>query len=364
MSTSRKKSCAPNKATSLPTFQWAANNHEKIWKLIHAIELPAQMKVIVGKEKGENSSGDLKAKVFWSIGAEVWPKYSETDPTKTSELHGTYQKHATCLRQTGKGVHQDDNDNQESNTISLDFYIPPEGPDHDTPPEAENIWKEIVKDFKFFPHLHHILSTRANITPPAVTTGITPYGRQTILLQQPDNTIPDELIDPVLHNQPPPAPEGQTSPSALLATPVEWTPSAGSLSSASEMATPPPQSMLSASQMAALASISRLPKKRELDELLGDIYQQHVSTSQQQATTAEKVAETDKREKSHNHYRSEKATVIKLLQADVYTVEEAREKIHRLDKKLKVYEKTPTPPSSPVRSTRAASPSWDIEEDN
>ncbi|ESK91298.1 hypothetical protein Moror_2829 [Moniliophthora roreri MCA 2997] len=304
------------------------------------------MKVIVGKKKGENSSGNSKAKVFWSIGAEVWPEYSETDPTKTGkhckskwdELCGTYQKHATCLRQTGKGVCQDDNDNQKSNTTSLDFYIPS---------EAENIWKEIVKDLKFFPYLYCI----------------TPHGHQTILLQQPDNTIPDELIDPVLHNQPSPAPEGQTSPSALLATPVEWTPSAGSLSSASEMATPLPQSMLSASQMAALASISRLPKKQGLDELLGDIYQQHVSTSQQQAT-AEKVAETDKKEKSCNHYCSEKATVIKLLQADVYTVEKAREKIHCLDKKLKVCEKTPTPPSSPVRSTHAASPPWDIEEDN
>ncbi|EEB92543.1 hypothetical protein MPER_08930 [Moniliophthora perniciosa FA553] len=142
-----EKPRAANKATLLPTFQWTANNHEQIWKLIQAVELPARMKVIVGKEKGENSSGDSKAKIFRSIGAEVWPEHSETDPTKTGErckskwdeLRGTYQKHAARLRQTGEGVHQDDSDNQESGTTSLNFYIAPEGPDHDTPPEAENI---------------------------------------------------------------------------------------------------------------------------------------------------------------------------------------------------------------------------------
>ncbi|ESK83033.1 hypothetical protein Moror_11735 [Moniliophthora roreri MCA 2997] len=64
----------------------------------------------------------------------------------------------------------------------------------------------------------------------------------------------------------------------------------------------PPQSLLSASQIAALASIPKAPKKHGLDNLLGKIYLQHVSTSQLQAATAAKVAEADWQEKGHSYY--------------------------------------------------------------
>ncbi|ESK82435.1 hypothetical protein Moror_8579 [Moniliophthora roreri MCA 2997] len=174
-------------------------------------------------------------------------------------LQDTYTKHAKCLHQTGGGVGQDEN--EDTSTTELDFYIAPEGPNHTTSSEAHNIWNQIVGEFKFFPCLHHILSTQSNVTLLAVTTGVTPHGHQTILLQQPDNlnTIPDELIDSVLCNLPP--------------TTLH------SLSSNAQLTTPPLQSMLSASQVTALASIFQGPRKRGFDEMIGDVFQQHVTTS-------------------------------------------------------------------------------------
>ncbi|ESK86732.1 hypothetical protein Moror_15203 [Moniliophthora roreri MCA 2997] len=168
------------------------------------------MKVIVGKAQSENSSGDSKTKIFQGIRAVMWPEYHQINSKKTGEhvkswweeylafnLQGTcYKEHATHLHQTGEGVEHEAT--TDTNVISLQFYIPPEGPDHNTPVEAKNIWNQIVGNFKFFPHLHHILSTQANITPPTVTTGVTPNGCETIWLQCHGNSIPDELIDPIL----------------------------------------------------------------------------------------------------------------------------------------------------------------------
>lgn len=61
---------------------------------------------------------------------------------------------------------------------------------------------KIIKDFPFFPELHWLFSTRPNITPIAVTTGVGPGGHQTIHYQAPDEVEgpvrPEPVIDPQL----------------------------------------------------------------------------------------------------------------------------------------------------------------------
>ena len=61
---------------------------------------------------------------------------------------------------------------------------------------------KIIKDFPFFPELHRLFSTRPNITPIAVTTGVGPGGHQTIHYQAPDEVggpiWPEPVIDPQL----------------------------------------------------------------------------------------------------------------------------------------------------------------------
>lgn len=60
-----------------------------------------------------------------------------------------------------------------------------------------------------FPRLHALLSSQATIVPPTVVTGVGPTGHVTTHYQPPDtgcrrskqvNTIPDELVDPVLRD--------------------------------------------------------------------------------------------------------------------------------------------------------------------
>ena len=65
-----------------------------------------------------------------------------------------------------------------------------------------HILDKITKDFPFFPELHRLFSTRPNITPIAVTTGVGPHGHRIIHYQAPDEVgelvRPEPVIDPQL----------------------------------------------------------------------------------------------------------------------------------------------------------------------
>jgi len=55
-------------------------------------------------------------------------------------------------------------------------------------PFTDQSTDQIVSEFPLFPRLHALFSTRNNIVPPGVTSGLTPHGRQTIMYQPPPNT--------------------------------------------------------------------------------------------------------------------------------------------------------------------------------
>jgi hypothetical protein len=110
----------------------------------------------------------------------------------------------------------------------MDFYIPLDGPDNLTAPEARNLWgnfwwclflrpykplcpEQIKAKFKFFPSLHRIYVTRPSVLPPAVTrpsvlppavtTGIRLQGRKVTYFQPPGGfPHPGHIIDPALLN--------------------------------------------------------------------------------------------------------------------------------------------------------------------
>ena len=78
--------------------------------------------------------------------------------------------------------------------------------------------EEIHKEFPWFGALHRILSSRLNIVPPAIITGVGPAGREIIYNNPPPPTQEqDPNIDPALyalsHNSPPrtpPLPQSRT----------------------------------------------------------------------------------------------------------------------------------------------------------
>lgn len=123
--------------------------------------------------------------------------------TFKKRLTKTYRKHAARLQQTGGGL--DDENLENSQNEQLKYYIPGEGPDESTPRDALNLWRmyfllfrsnfnltlilieQIERDFKFFPRLHKIFTSRPNVTPIVITTALGPQGRKTVWYQPPDD---------------------------------------------------------------------------------------------------------------------------------------------------------------------------------
>jgi hypothetical protein len=55
-------------------------------------------------------------------------------------VYGIYKKQAKRLRQTGGSLGGNDDDEDESLHEYMSCYIPKEGPDGTTTPEAKNLW--------------------------------------------------------------------------------------------------------------------------------------------------------------------------------------------------------------------------------
>ncbi|KAF8152896.1 hypothetical protein B0H34DRAFT_800175 [Crassisporium funariophilum] len=121
--------------------------------------------------------------------------------SKWDVLKKAYRTHAASLIQTGGGVCPENAGGDENTHYEFsDCYIPPAGPDGTTTERAKNIWEQIINDFLYFPELHHLLATRPNFNPPAVTTGVGPEGHKTVHYQAPGGVqrAATPVIDPAL----------------------------------------------------------------------------------------------------------------------------------------------------------------------
>ncbi|KAJ7184067.1 hypothetical protein C8R46DRAFT_882667 [Mycena filopes] len=183
----------PKEKSTLPSIQWSANGSDLIWRLLGHVQEKENFLVLFGKQDPkENTSGDNKIKVFERIASKLFPdEYQEHPKTlgkrvkgKVEDLCKIYKNKSLLLRQTGGGVGAPEDVGADGVHHYLDYYIPTEGPHHDTPEAAKNLWALITKDFPFFAELHKFLSTRPNVVPPVITTGTGPRGRQVIHNQQ------------------------------------------------------------------------------------------------------------------------------------------------------------------------------------
>ncbi|KAJ7502246.1 hypothetical protein B0H11DRAFT_2223720 [Mycena galericulata] len=158
---------AKRRAGELPPISWTKNKGDLIKKLLAEVEKPEFRLVILGKrDPSENSSGMSKAAVFKAIGKIILPDLCAIDEDavgqrvkcKYESIYGTYKKHCKRLRQTGGGLGGNDDD----------------GPDRTTTPDAKNLWDAIISEFPFFPTFHRLYSTRPNVNPPVIITGVGP----------------------------------------------------------------------------------------------------------------------------------------------------------------------------------------------
>ncbi|KAL4071080.1 hypothetical protein V8B97DRAFT_1963787 [Scleroderma yunnanense] len=76
----------------LPPIPWDTDDHALVWKLIAEITKPANLKVLCGKSKHENTSGETKASVFRRIGSVLLPELHSIDATATGDrIKGRYE---------------------------------------------------------------------------------------------------------------------------------------------------------------------------------------------------------------------------------------------------------------------------------
>ncbi|KAG9090009.1 hypothetical protein FS749_000889 [Ceratobasidium sp. UAMH 11750] len=187
------------------TYSWP---HAKVEWLISEASSPENIRTLLGKqEAGENTSGDTKVKVYGRIAAVIFAAEYLRDPKVWKRRvhhkweYSQYRAAAKRLRRTGEGLKRDPETENTNGTgpgiaeTELQYYIPPTGPDQNTPDVARNIWDAITLKFPQFPCMHELLSTRPNQVPIAVTTALTPSGPATVLHQPPSDSEGDEEDD-------------------------------------------------------------------------------------------------------------------------------------------------------------------------
>ncbi|KAG8691100.1 hypothetical protein FRC09_011725, partial [Ceratobasidium sp. 395] len=155
---------------------------------------------IVLRGSGQSTSSTTKKAVFERIASVVLPElYARNRVEAGRKVHSkhtilckTYAEKLRLLRATGSGIGNGDGEDRAAGgahtglqQVHLKYYIGSNGPTEDTPPEGLNLWESIIRDFKWFPEMHRMLSSRPNQNPIAVTTGIGPTGPQTVLNQPP-----------------------------------------------------------------------------------------------------------------------------------------------------------------------------------
>ncbi|KAG2123246.1 CHAT domain-containing protein [Suillus clintonianus] len=369
INTMPKKDTAP----AIPDVHWS---EDMTWSLLSEVEKDDNRLVLLGKrEKKENTSGDSKITVFQRIGAVVLPESYKLNPTATGKavkrkydhLTRKYRQHGKRLRTTGEGIRGSDVEDNPSENEFFDCYVPAGGPDSMTTTKTKSIWgmisDEIVAKFPFFPVLHRILSSRPNITPIAVTTGVGPHGKKTLHFQPPSDNEDDDIppFTPSQHMQmqslhdilTAAVPRRELSPSFefsqdpfVLDTSNDdiryddgEKENAPPLSQVTPARRPPkPSSMSQDILERAKQRIAKVPKKRGMEEVLLEL-----QTKNMDAINAR--ADAEMRLKSRD-------LLLREFTAGIWTVEQYRERLEEL-------EHDPANPRLPKRARARYSPDWD-----
>ncbi|KAF7972866.1 hypothetical protein HWV62_16910 [Athelia sp. TMB] len=367
------------KKSTLPEISWTV---QLTWSLIEEMTKRENAKVLFGKEDGENSSGDTKAAVHKRIAKAIIPELWNINPStagdrvkgKIESLRKKYSQFAKRLKTTGEGIgNGDDGDGDgdganAAGTVVFDFYVPPSGPNEETDTRAVNIWQDIEQQFPFFPSLHRLYASRPNINPPAVTTGVGPYGRRVTYMQP-----PDDQIDPALSDIPPTQPPASRAFGTDIANDI-LTPDVSQAPPSTPFRTPTPAASQSSARgprapvfsTAAIENakkaISIVPKKRSFEESIIEIAGHVLFLSALLFPPLTKlyrnnIKAMDARAREDRDVRKQEL-LLQEFKAGIWSRGEYRRELKKLKREV-----TPEPvPSEPSASPREPSPEWQVNE--
>ncbi|KAK7442942.1 hypothetical protein VKT23_015886 [Stygiomarasmius scandens] len=353
--------------------QWT---DEETWDLINEIRKKNNSKVLFGPEVGENTSGDSKNAVYKRIAEALNPEGTQLNPVKASErvknkinsLQKKFRALVKQLKKTGEGVEEY-------------YQVSTQGPDHDTDQRAVNIWDKIKKDWPFFPELWKIWSTKPNLVPICVTTGVGPRGQQTVFIQSQTgtstttplgsstaanaeqselaslhHTISDSVIDPVLRQQ-----------STSLVPPA--TPHASNISTASKENTPvssgrhgpKPSSFAALGASGSADKVpSQTPQKRGYEDTLIDMSKTMMADINRRAEESHQAKKRKYDRLEREQILSERKLLLEEYKAGALDRGEYKEELARLNARVAKLDGDDTL-FTPIPAPRAASPDWDPE---
>ncbi|KAJ3816689.1 hypothetical protein F5880DRAFT_1619042 [Lentinula raphanica] len=356
-----------------PTISWTENSRARSHALLTEIEREENRVVFLGKRKGGNTSGDTKTKAGKRIAAKVIPEVYAIDPVAASKrcvdhwdgLVKKYKEAAKRLRKTGEGISDRDeevDDDTQDKDEYLESYVGPQGPDETTTERIRNIWDQILEDFPLFPRLHALLSARANINPPQLTTGVGPIGRTVLHLQieeedqirsaaeqavsSADPGLPSRpsspafILDPRLQNQPiaavapRPSTFGSLRNSGMESTPVPST------SYGRTTATPGPS--LESAVSKARNNSARPPKRTMEDRLF--------SVQDKALKNMKRVKREALSQSSRELALKEREQVIQMSTLGIISPRTAKQKLDVIDASTNISTLDSSPPSSPIRN--------------
>ncbi|KAK7034367.1 hypothetical protein R3P38DRAFT_3185209 [Favolaschia claudopus] len=352
---------------TLAPISWEADNHNLLRKMFAEVEKKDNRLVIIGKKNpSENSVGLSKIAVFKGIGKIILPDAAAIDEdglakrvkNKYDSMYALYKKQAKRLRQTGGGLGGNDakDEDDDSSHEYMSFYIPQGGPEDTAEPRVKNLWSQITEEFEFFPFFHNLYSTRANVNPPVIITGVGPTGRKIVHLQPPSDKaatpahvpFPDHLIDPALLNlsaTPPPLPPATPlPPQSRSSSPIPWSPSPQKKRPSPVKRSPlkenrvPPSStqkvkvksenkndtVLSAALLRARENVKKTPAKRTLEDTLVSLHEATVKQAAKRAATQDDLAK-------RRLMIEEKGQVLEMFRAGMYSQEAAMEEIAKIE---------------------------------
>ncbi|KIK74405.1 hypothetical protein PAXRUDRAFT_19905 [Paxillus rubicundulus Ve08.2h10] len=294
---------------SLPDIPWNENEHSRVWNLIAEISKPANHKVLFGKQKNENTSGETK------------------------------------LRMTGGGIQAPDGEDHSPSDDDeyCDFYISADGPNDTTTAEALNIWGTFYAKNNILFNL-----IRPNVNPIAITTGVGPAGKKTFHIQplDDDDNAGDELTQSQIGQIQMLQDAINMANAARVHAPLSTSASyADKENSAVDLTETPSQkkapklSSLSQDSISkAKDRIQKLPKKRTIDDTLQDI----------QRTNLEALNERNRRQMD----LEERKVLLEEFKLGLWTAEEYRERLE--DLRCGTGERPP-------KQVHQYSPDWDLD---
>ncbi|KAJ6447637.1 hypothetical protein DFH09DRAFT_1386296, partial [Mycena vulgaris] len=339
----------------LPPLPWAANGGALTWTLLACLQEKENFSVLFGKQDPkENTSSDHKITVYERIAQKMFPEDFKTHAKmlgrrvkgKTEDLCKIYKEKAARLRVTGGGVGAPEDSGADGGHQYLDYYIPEDGPHHDTPVAAVNLWEQLNQEFPYFSELHKFLSTRPNVVPPLITTGIGPQGRKIVhnqTLVPTSQRFDESVIDPVLLNltaTPPSRYSSQLdvhpaddSPLRLISTNRRLeslqTPQTGGKPGIAPKSIKGPKTStfggnLTNAMDKARHALKHIPKKRSLEDVIMESSRENLEIARERA-----VAQAEHRRQ--NLILSQKNQIMEMFKLGIKTLEEARAEIALLD---------------------------------